>query len=73
MQKGFGESLEFMNAVRDNLRNDLKICVRIRFQIPQVLFARQSIFNPQKWSIIGVDSAKDFGVSFTVGACGITL
>jgi hypothetical protein len=55
------------------LRNDLKICVRIRFQIPQVLFAWQAIFYPQKRSVISVDSAKNFGMGLAVGACRITL
>ena len=89
MQKSFGECLEFMNAVRDNLRNDFIICascvcvsdavrvcnpVNVRaFQIPQVLFAWQAIFYPQKRSVISVDSAKNFGMGLAVGACRITL
>ena len=75
LHDGVGENLEFVDAVRDNLRHSLcagnKIVLAVN--VAQVFFTGAAVFYPQEGRVIGVDTAEDFGMSLAVDACGVTL
>ena len=81
-----GESPEFVDAVRDNLRhslctgnqilstgNQIAATAKVAFNVAQIFFAGAAVFHPQEGRVIGVDPAEDFGMSLAVDACGVTL
>ena len=79
LHDGVGESPEFVNAVRDNLRhglcadNRIAATARVSVNVAQVLFTGAAVFHPQEGRVIGVDTAEDFGMGLAVDACGVTL
>ena len=75
LHNSVGESLEFVDAVRDDLwygfcAGDQIVVV---INVAQVLFTGAAIFNPQEGRVIGVDPAKDFGMGLAVDAGSVTL
>ena len=71
LHDGVGESPEFVNAVRDNLRHGL--CTGNKIEVAQVLFAGTAVLYPQEGRVIDVDPAKDFGMGLAIDAGGVTL
>ena len=83
LHDGVGECLEFVDAVRDNLRYGFctdnriaataRVALNIAVEIAQVLFTGAAVFHPQEGCVISVDTAEDFGMGLAVDACGVTL